>query len=107
MERACFSARRGTPQHAAESWPAGSAGNWDALRTRYLDSIEEAKRIAARSDSLNDPILPPDVQIPVLAKESRGSGLLHAAVHNSHHLGQIITLRQLMGVWPPAGSMTW
>ena len=98
----------GVPRHAAESWPAGSAGDWDALRTRYLESIEEAKRIAAQSDSLNDSILPPDVPNPVLSKESRGSGLLHAAVHNSHHLGQIITLRQLLGLWPPpAGSMTW
>jgi uncharacterized damage-inducible protein DinB len=74
----------------------------------WFNAIEEAKRIAARSDALNDPILPPDVQNPVLARESRGSGILHAAVHNSHHLGQIITLRQLMGLWPPAaGSMTW
>jgi uncharacterized damage-inducible protein DinB len=98
----------GVPQHAADSWPAGAADGWDALRTRYFDAVEEAKQIAARSDSLNDPILPPDVQNPFLAKESRGSGILHAAVHNSHHLGQIITLRQLMGLWPPpGGSMTW
>ena len=35
-----------------------------------------------------------------LARESRGSGLLRSAIHNSHHLGQVITLRRLMGLWP-------
>ena len=34
--------------------------------------------------------------------------LAHIAVHNAHHLGQVVTLRQLMGQWPPpAGSWTW
>jgi uncharacterized damage-inducible protein DinB len=98
----------GIPQHAADGWPAVPADGWDALRTRCLRSIEEAKRIAAESDSLGDPLLPSDVQIPSLARESRGSGILQAAVHNSHHLGQIITMRQLMGLWPPpGGTLTW
>jgi uncharacterized damage-inducible protein DinB len=98
----------GVVEHAADGWPAVSANGWDALRTRYLASMEEAKRIVATSDSLGEPMLPPGVLIPVLARESRGSGILHAAIHSGHHLGQIITMRQLMGLWPPpAGSMTW
>lgn len=96
------------PEHAADGWPAVPADGWDAVRTRYFASIEEAKRIVAASDSLGEPLLPPNVRNPFLAKESRGSGILHAAVHSGHHLGQIITMRQLMGLWPPAaGSMTW
>ena len=99
---------RGIPRHAADGWPADAAVAWDDLRARYLGSIEEAKRIAAESGSLAEPLLPPDANIQVLARESRGSGILHTAVHSSHHLGQIITMRQLMGLWPPpAGSMTW
>jgi uncharacterized damage-inducible protein DinB len=98
----------GAPEHAAEGWPPVSPDTWDVLRERYLASIDEAKRIVAASDSLQEPLLPPGLSIPFLAKESRGSGILHAAVHSGHHLGQIITLRQLMGLWPPAaGSMTW
>lgn len=98
----------GLPEHAADGWPAVPADGWDAVRTRYLQAIEEAKRIAAESDSLGQAVLPQDVDIPVLARESRGSGILHAALHNSHHLGQIITMRQLMGLWPPpAGTITW
>ncbi len=95
-------------EHAADGWPAVSTEDWDAVRTRFLASIEEAKRIVRESDSLGEPLLPPDVQIPVLSKDSLGSGILHAAVHSAHHLGQIITMRQLMGLWPPAaGSLTW
>jgi hypothetical protein len=29
-------------------------------------------------------------------------------VHSSHHLGQVVTIRQLLGLWPPpAGALTW
>jgi uncharacterized damage-inducible protein DinB len=98
----------GAPEHAAEGWPEVAGDGWDAVRTRYFASIEMAKRIASESDSLREPLLPPGVSIPILEKESRGSGILHAAVHSGHHLGQIITIRQLLGAWPPpAGSMTW
>jgi hypothetical protein len=67
-----------------------------------------AEIVAAASDALGDPVLPPGIDIAVLARESRGACILHAAMHNSHHLGQIITMRQLMGLWPPpSGTITW
>lgn len=97
----------GIPEHAAEGWPAPS-GTWAEVRDRYLRALELTKRIAAQGKSLDQPLLPAGVEIPPLARESLGSGLLHGAVHGSHHLGQIITMRQLLGSWPPpAGSMTW
>ena len=37
----------GIAEHAADGWPPVPADGWDALRTRYLRSVEEAKRIAA------------------------------------------------------------
>ena len=98
----------GMAEHALEGWPAVAPDGWEALRTRYLAAIEEGKTIVTTSTTLNDPLLPPHVPIPFLAKESKGSGILHAVVHSGHHLGQIVTMRQLMGLWPPpAGSMTW
>jgi uncharacterized damage-inducible protein DinB len=98
----------GIPQRAEDGWPAVPADGWPAARTRYLDAIDEARRIVFASDSLGQALLPPGVEIPFLTRESLGSGILHAAVHGGHHLGQIITLRQLLGLWPPsAGSMTW
>jgi len=30
------------------------------------------------------------------------------AAHNSHHLGQVVLLRLMLGAWPPpSGSYTW
>jgi uncharacterized damage-inducible protein DinB len=96
------------PQHAAEGWPNVEPGQWEDIRNRYLASIAEAKRIVETSTTLDEKLLPDGVPMPFLAKESFGSGLLHAVVHNGHHLGQIVTIRQLMGLWPPeSGSMTW
>jgi uncharacterized damage-inducible protein DinB len=98
----------GAPEHAPEGWPAVAADGWEDVRSRFLNSIAEAKSIAATSDSLGKALLPSGVDIPPLAKESYGSGILHGAFHSGHHLGQIITIRQLMGLWPPAaGSYTW
>jgi hypothetical protein len=84
------------------------AGGWDDLRTRFLASVLRTQELAITCDRLNEPFLPEGVDVPPFARESIGTGLLHAAVHNSHHLGQVVTIRQLMGLWPPAaGSMTW
>jgi uncharacterized damage-inducible protein DinB len=98
----------GMAEHAAEGWPAVPAGAWDAVRERYFVAIQEAERLAATSERLAEAVLPPGVDIPPLAKESCGSGVLQAAMHSGHHLGQIVTIRQLLGLWPPpSGSMTW
>src|SRR5262249_40287765 len=89
------------PEHASTGWPPVRWEEWNDVRDRYLASIEEAKRIIASSPSLGDRLLPEGVQLPVLEKDSYGSGLLHAIVHNGHHLGQVITIRQLLRAWPP------
>lgn len=99
---------RAFPQHAEEGWPAMQAGGWDALRDRFLASVALTQQLALHCDKLDEKLLPVDFPLPFWQRESVGSGLLHAAMHNSHHLGQIVTLRQLLGLWPPqAGSMTW
>lgn len=75
---------------------------------RYVRSIETAKRIAVGPVPLSDALLPADRNVTSKARESRGSSLVRAALHHSHHLGQVITLRRLMGLWPPpGGTITW
>lgn len=98
----------GIPQHSVDGWPSVPADGWDALRERYIRSIDEAKRISTESSSLTEPLLPAEAKIASLGRESQGSALLRGALHNSHHLGQIITMRRLLGLWPPpGGTITW
>jgi uncharacterized damage-inducible protein DinB len=83
-------------------------GEWNALRARFLSAVEKTQELALSSPKLNEKLLPDDFPLPFWKRESIGSGLLHGAVHSAHHLGQIVTIRQLLGLWPPpAGSLTW
>jgi hypothetical protein len=98
----------GVVEHAEPGWPAVGADDWDAVKARYLEAIEESKRIASQSEVLNEPALPPGIRVATLANDSRGSLILRALIHRDHHLGQIVTIRQLLGAWPPpSGSMAW
>ena len=90
---------------ASLGWPGISAGAWTNLRQQFLTGTEAAA--AFEPDRLDRPLLPA-IEFPPLANYTVRDALIHVAGHNSHHLGQIITLRQLMGSWPPkAGSWTW
>jgi uncharacterized damage-inducible protein DinB len=90
--------------HAAEGWPPIEPGSWPALRERFVSGLE---RLAALGASAGRPLDPP-VEYPPLARYTVGDALVHVAMHNAHHLGQVVLLRQQMGLWPPpAGSYTW
>ena len=92
---------------AADGWPPPGAGDWSALKARFLTGLNAAVELAEDSGHLADPIDPP-IAFPPMAAYNRLDALSHLAVHNAHHLGQIVTLRQLSGSWPPpAGSWTW
>jgi len=98
----------GFPAHAAEGWPKIDPGGWDALREQFLRSVQTTQHLAASSPRLDEKLLPPGSPLPFFQRESIGSALLHGVAHSAHHLGQVVTLRQLMNLWPPAsGGMTW
>ncbi len=89
---------------AARGWPEVSPGSWPDVQARFAAGLERA---AALDDRGNEPIAPA-IEFPPLARYTRRDALVHIAQHNSHHLGQVILLRQLMARWPPpAGSWTW
>lgn len=92
---------------ASQGWPAVAPGSWPELRQRFLDGLERAAALGegpARADAA----VAPAIEFPPLARYTVRDALVHVAQHNAHHLGQIILLRQLMGLWPPpSGSWTW
>jgi uncharacterized damage-inducible protein DinB len=92
-------------QQAALGWPSVQTGQWDTLRSRFLTGLQQAAELSTGNVSL--PLHPP-IEFPAMAEYTIGDALQHVAMHNSHHLGQVVLLRQMLGIWPPpAGSWTW
>jgi uncharacterized damage-inducible protein DinB len=99
------------PESASLSWP-----QWpprDDAQWR-----EEVERFGALLGTLEDLARSSDADlaqpVPGLHPSHEGiastllSVLWQTAVHNSYHLGQIVQLRERLGIWPPdEGSDTW
>ena len=95
---------RVTPPHAADTWPKRQAPEdlkeaRDLVRS-FLEGINRATTYASDAEGLD--------------KSARGGkstvrSLLESLLaHNSYHLGRIVLLRQLIGIWPPpSGGDTW
>jgi uncharacterized damage-inducible protein DinB len=91
---------------AAEGWPEVEPGTWQGVHDEFLRTLDRTAALTEQG-RLDAPIAPP-IEFPPLAAYTTREALVHVAIHNAHHLGQIILLRQLMGLWPPpAGSWTW
>jgi uncharacterized damage-inducible protein DinB len=94
-------------QSAAEGWPAVAPDGWVALRDHFNAGLEHAASFADMREALDQPVTPA-LEFPPLANYTVRDAMVHVAAHNAHHLGQVITLRQMMGLWPPStGSWTW
>src|SRR4029434_7754223 len=92
------------PSSAAFGWPAPVPGSWDAVRARFATGLERATALG-NGDTAR-PISPP-IEHPPLAGYTVRDAIEHMAAHNSHHLGQVVLLRQMLGAWPPpSGSDT-
>jgi uncharacterized damage-inducible protein DinB len=90
---------------AALGWPKVEAGAWPDVRSRFLTRLGQLAGLS--EGDVDKPVTPP-IEFPPLAKYTVEEALVHVAMHNAHHLGQVILLRQLLGTWPPpAGSWTW
>ena len=83
------------PQTEADGWPSIEAEQWPELVANFLADLERLK-----SFTLDEVILEreykPDVTVGYL--------ICDAALHNAYHLGQIVLLRCMLGLWPPVGG---
>ncbi|MHA0033998.1 DinB family protein [Deinococcus sp. PESE-38] len=87
--------------HAAEGWPAGDlpAGEWEALRDQFLRDAQRLRDLTLDASLTASP-------------DRKGRpyavALTNSAGHSVYHLGQVVTVRQALGLWPPAGGgATW
>lgn len=96
-----------SPASAGLGWPKVNDGDWDVARKRFEAGFSRALTLADDMDRVARPITPP-IEVDFLAGYTAGDALTHLALHNAHHVAQVITIRQLRGSWPPpAGSWTW
>ncbi len=77
-------------------WPSTPApddeASWEALVENFLAGNEESVAVGAQTERLEDPL-------PEGRTVRERLELL--AVHNAYHMGKIVVLRQLLGVWSP------
>lgn len=96
-----------SPASAAPGWPAVEPGTWPALRERFLRGLDDIAAEGSDPARLDTPVHPA-IEFPALAHLTIRDAVTHVATHNAHHLGQVITIRQFLDLWPPpAGSYTW
>lgn len=95
------------PSHADLGWPAVGNMPWVAVLDRFDRGFSRA--LALSDDDVRaSQLISPPLEFGHLASYTASDALIHLALHNAHHLGQMITLRQQLSAWPPpAGSWTW
>ena len=92
---------------AADGWPTVTSAGWPGLFAKFERGLRAAAALGDDVAALDRP-LHPAIEFPPLAGYTRRDALVHLAQHNSHHLGQVVSARQFIGLWPPrAGSWTW
>lgn len=96
------------PEKNDKTFPTIRQHEWESLRSSFLHRLIDIKALCHDADLMARPF----------SQEAMAGGhdqrtvamtlLYTVALHNAHHYGQIISLRQFMQQWPPkAGSMTW
>jgi uncharacterized damage-inducible protein DinB len=99
------------PEHARLSWPSETPPSVDTwgreiarfgqLLARLAQHAGDSAEQLARTVSATDRSEAEHVS-------SLEAVLWQTIVHNSYHIGQVVTLRRALGVWPPeSGSDTW
>jgi uncharacterized damage-inducible protein DinB len=99
------------PENASLSWPPWpprDRSQWAEEVERFRALLGTLEELARSSDA--DLARP----VPGLHESHEGvastllSVLWQTVVHNSYHLGQIVLIRERLGIWPPEeGSDTW
>ena len=87
-----------SPEFPSGYWPAGDAppdaAAWDASVAVFLADLK------AMMDVVADPATDLFARIP----HGQGQTILREAMlvadHNAYHLGQLVTVRRLLGAWP-------
>lgn len=87
------------PEHASVGWPEVSEDAWEGVKGAFLGDLNALQNLTRDPEVCRR-----------RTKDGRtvAESLLGFATHNVYHLGQIVTVRQALGLWPPpSGGDTW
>ncbi|GMA16486.1 hypothetical protein GCM10025871_28170 [Deinococcus metallilatus] len=85
------------PEHAAGGWP--EPGSWETLQAAFFRDSEALRALTRDADFT-----------ATLDRKERpwAVGLTNFGGHSVYHLGQVVSIRQALGLWPPpSGGDTW
>ncbi|MBZ9749429.1 DinB family protein [Deinococcus sp. HMF7604] len=85
------------PEHASGGWPP--PGDWTALRAELLAGQARLRELSRD----------PDFAAGTTPQGQPWAAMLvNFAGHGAYHLGQVVLVRQALGLWPPpGGGDTW
>jgi hypothetical protein len=83
------------PAHLDDTFAPIPPGSWRPLVASFLAGIEACREMALEAAETTSPDRE-DTSVPYDLAEN--------ALHNAYHLGQIVLLRRIQGLWPPAGG---
>ena len=91
---------------AALGWPDVAGDDWPAVGEHFVTGLDALADVVGRHEA--DAPITPAIEFPMLSGYTYRDVWEHVGQHTAHHLGQVVVLRQLLGVWPPpSGSYTW
>jgi hypothetical protein len=86
------------PKTADGDWPGHTepetTEEWRKLLESITLGLDEAAGMAAQAEAMDRPLADGNTVRAVLES---------LMAHNSYHLGRVVALRQLQGLWPPHG----
>lgn len=87
------------PKHAGDGWPVVAAKDWEDLRTKFFEGLASSQALARNPENLSQ---------RAFDGQTTAEALLDGASHTIYHLGQIVTVRRALGLWPPpSGGDSW
>ncbi len=88
---------RGRAGEAPPCWPRPTIAEWPGVQADFTALLAAARELAHDADALARPVLFDDGPVPVATL------LGDLGAHNAYHCGQVVLIRRLLGLWPPAG----
>lgn len=100
------------PARASLGWPDDTPpqeNDWSHTVARFKAALERLAHFAEASVEVRGRAVPVTSEAGHANQGKTVEDVVwQTVVHNSHHLGQVVLLRRLLGAWPPpGGGDTW